>query len=253
MEVLRAVRQEDIALIRNWIAAGKHMNCLNEYKWSALMSAAETGNLEMVRILLDAGCDVNARCKNGWTPLTRAIDFNRVDAVRMLLAAGANVKNALGAASWRGYNEIVQLLLDAGADVDQLSMYGTPLMMAANGSRSATVRLLLDRGANVNVNTKEGWTAYHVIVTKGWIAYHPTRAPGAWEIVGMLLAAGVDTAAKDHSGLTALRMAAKENKRDLVRALLPEEAWSRRGALLRMRYGIRRGEPGYDALGYETD
>ena len=68
--------------------------------------------------------------------------------------------NPLVVACFQGYTEVVQLLIDAGADPDspfeidvageQVKQWGHPLWLAANRGHYEVVKLLLDRGANPN-------------------------------------------------------------------------------------------------------
>lgn len=86
-------------------------------------------NKEVCQFLLDKGADVNIQGGDLGDALRAAIVVNRKEVVRLLLHSGANVnaqggydKSALGVAidlrSSRGNLEIVELLLDRGADVN---------------------------------------------------------------------------------------------------------------------------------------
>ena len=94
--------------------------------------------------------------------------------------------------------EIIRLLLDKGANVNQPSRYKTAVMHAASGGYIELVRLFLARGAEVNVQTDEG-TALMMAVVAG-------RA----EIVKLLLAAGADVKAVHRTGDQSLMMAARQ-------------------------------------------
>ncbi len=65
---------------------------------------------------------------------------------------------ALQTAAGKGHKEIVELLLDRGANVDVNSKgvyYGTVLQAAAGEGYKEIVELLLDRGVDVNVNVED--------------------------------------------------------------------------------------------------
>lgn len=62
-------------------------------------------------------------------------------------------------AACAGHVELVELLLEAGADVDALALNGaTPLMRAIQSSRPSCVDVLLKAGADVNAVNKTGLT-----------------------------------------------------------------------------------------------
>ena len=63
------------------------------------------------------------------------------------------------AISWKPA-DIVRLLLEKGADVNAKDKYGeTALISASLCGFTGTVRLLLDKGADVNAKTNDGHTA----------------------------------------------------------------------------------------------
>ena len=98
---------------------------------SPLMLASLRGHLDLVRKLIDRGADVN---KTGWAPLHYAATSGHVD--------------------------IMELLLENHAYIDAESPNGTtPLMMAALYGTPASVKLLLDAGADAALRNQLGMTA----------------------------------------------------------------------------------------------
>jgi ankyrin repeat protein len=112
-----------------------------------LLYASRDGRLETARVLLDAGADINKTDANGITPLISAIVNNRVDVARLLIEKGADIH----AADWYGRTPLWAAVETRNMDVDNASFVNSinrePLL--------ELIKVLLARGANVNVRTKE--------------------------------------------------------------------------------------------------
>ena len=68
-------------------------------------------------------------------------------------AVNGKIGPALAGASYGGHKEVVQFLLDNGADINIRDENGTtPLMNAVIGEKTEIVKLLLERGANPNLS-----------------------------------------------------------------------------------------------------
>ena len=129
-----------------------------------------------------------------------------------LAAAGPDLRLVDAAA--RQDAATVKQLIDGGADVDTRRADGaTALLWAAHWDDRETVRLLLDAGAAVNVADDYGVTP---------LMRASENASGA--TVDMLLAAGADPNATQASGLTALMIAARTGNIEIVRALMEHDA-----------------------------
>lgn len=134
-------------------------------KESALYSACDGGNPDLVKVLLEHKADVNGRSYDQ-TALYQAVCSNQERTVQLLLEHGAEVnalnyggrETALYVASRRGYTAIVQLLLQSGAIVKITGLRwhgeGSALSGACDSRENvATVRVLLENGADVNGNS----------------------------------------------------------------------------------------------------
>ncbi|SLM41431.1 P-loop containing nucleoside triphosphate hydrolase, partial [Lasallia pustulata] len=107
---------------------------------------------------IDEGADINAQGGRYGNALQAASERGHDQVVRMLLDKGADVNaqggeygNALYAASERGHDQVVRMLLDKGADVNaQGGRYGNALYAASSRGRDQVVRMLLDKGADVD-------------------------------------------------------------------------------------------------------
>jgi ankyrin repeat protein len=66
-------------------------------------------------------------------------------------------------AAREGSLETARLLLDGGADVNQVTQYGwSPLLVATNNRNYRLAQLLVERGADVNLPNKAGWTPLYL-------------------------------------------------------------------------------------------
>jgi ankyrin repeat protein len=148
----------------------QHSTTLNAPLHIAVQKAFRTG----VSLLLDAGALVDIQNLSGATPLHAAVERGDRQTVDLLLKRGADASiklqdgtTILDLAVRRGYENITGLLLDGGAAMDQTStkFCRTPLNVAVGCNKAAIVRLLLDRGADINLPNKgEGgmmWSALH--------------------------------------------------------------------------------------------
>jgi hypothetical protein len=141
----------------------------------------------------------------------------------LLKAVNAGDGNAiLPWAAARGYLEIVELLLDAGADVTATMSTGgitakeeaSALHFAAGGKHIETVELLIDRGADVN--STEG--------TFGESALHGAADENFAEMVALLLANGADPDLQSSIGDTPLHAAARTASIEAAQVLIEHGA-----------------------------
>jgi len=179
--------------------------------------AAEGGYLEMARLLLEqGGADVAVSDEGDWLPLGAAARQGHREVVELLMDAGADLETGylgwtpLNVAANSGHVDVVRYLLDKGADMEHRSESGwTPLKSAACNGHTATVTLLLQRGADVRAAADRGWTALHSAANSGH-----------GDIVQLLIDHGADPALPTMDGWTPLTLAADKGKTDAVRALL---------------------------------
>lgn len=121
----------------------------------------ETDILEKALIvLLEHGADINAEDRYGCTALTVAARESFTENVELLLKFGADITCDDGRSlMYAQYPETVQILLDAGMDVNHVARDGkTALSCHCPYSEGDMVELLLSRGADVNLGESEGNT-----------------------------------------------------------------------------------------------
>ena len=163
--------------VRLLIEAGANVNIRDNNGRSALMQAVDHARTEVVELLLAAKAEVDARSNSGDTALLSVAarscpTAEHISIVKFLLAAGANInarrpgsfcaQTALMFASMRGCTELVDLLLQAGADVNAAPECGggTALIYASINGYEEIVKLLLKAGADINAKFIGGMTVF---------------------------------------------------------------------------------------------
>jgi ankyrin repeat protein len=180
----------------------------------ALVEAAREGDLGRVRLFLDLGTNPDRAVAHG-SPLAHAARGGHLEVVELLLQRGADVEGGnglspLAAAAWKGQDEIVRLLLSRGANIEaDAGGPGTALFQASGQGHGSTVRLLLDHGAAVDAKTDRRATPLLVAASSG---HH--------QIVVQLIEAGADLNCTDRSGDTALHHAAHKGFATIIQSLI---------------------------------
>lgn len=129
--LLRGVMSNSIWEVRESLKRGAEVNEFTLYRGMRtlpIIEAARLGSVYIARELIDAGADVNISKLNGESAIGIAADSNNL--------------------------EMAKLLLENGADANQIAHHGlTPLSQAET---SEMIELLLKHGANPNIPDKDG-------------------------------------------------------------------------------------------------
>lgn len=130
----------------------------------SLHSAALAGDVKWVKKHLDAGADING-LDRGELPLCLALARYSWDVARFLLKKRPDVNKrqenrnmALHEAAGAGAdNALLMALLDLGAEVDAVGCWRlTPLCWAARAGHEEVARFLMQKGADVGYQAKDG-------------------------------------------------------------------------------------------------
>lgn len=131
----------------------------------ALNYAIQQNNTAMMQLLVEAGADINDEFA-GLTMIGQAAWMGKTKAALWLIERGAKIeargrldRTALQNAAYANDIQIINTLLDRGANIEASNIDGTPLIWAANAGSVEAVRLLVERGANVYAVTRSGLTA----------------------------------------------------------------------------------------------
>lgn len=162
---------------------------------SPLWYAASNGHDEVAGLLLEYGADLRANDMDDrtqrwtaannelmvWTPLQWVARYGRVAIWTALYLAAVYGRAATPQLLWMGqtskadhfisqmadgrHEAMLRILLEKGADVDTKGRGGqTALHPAARYGHEKVVRLLLEKGADINAKDENGQTALHMVV-----------------------------------------------------------------------------------------
>lgn len=224
-----ALPTEEIAILRAWIDQGADFRIQVQEeappkpvdpKLASLITAVRSGDTKSVEAQVAANPElVKAQDRAGATPLHHAAGFGNLATMKFLLDKGAdpNARNKRKSPPlfWALHDEAkVRLLLSRGADVNLASADGrTAIYQAASMANAVPVlRLLIEKGANVNAKTITGMT--------------PLIAASRMNVEAAKVLADnkADVKAKNAAGGTALMAAAQAGRAQTVRLLLDRGA-----------------------------
>lgn len=186
---------------------------------------------------------VNVRSEKGFSPVLIAQYHHKADCLAVLLAAGpildiwdaasvgatarvAELLDAdpklvnsysgdgffpLGLAAFFGHAETVRLLLQRGADVAQVAtnpMHIQAIHAAVAGRSREAVELIVEAGAPINAKQHKGWTALHEVVNKKDL-----------DLARYFLAHGADPKVQNDEGKSAIGLAADQGSTDILKLL----------------------------------
>lgn len=156
-----AVEGGELDTVRTLLAQGAAPDTPDRHGLTALVRATRGGNLDIVSALLAAGASPNQNdgFVNGWTPMMHAIHKSQPKVVDLLIEAGADVNGrapngctALMFAAGEGQLDVVKVLLDKGADPRAETLeHTTALTNAVAGGHTEIVRLLMTRAPDLKL------------------------------------------------------------------------------------------------------
>jgi ankyrin repeat protein len=220
-----ASQRNAAGIIRVLLANGADINKQGPMEYTALHYAAQSGSTEAVRLLLEAGAEIDVLAMSEQTPLHKAIRAGRVDAVRLLVEAGADVNATSGVSTNMFRNasplilaldrepvdiEIIKILLQAGADADEVDYFKGRLFGIAVETGPGFAEFLIKVNVDVLGPARDGRTLLHISAEKGQV-----------ELTQFLLSSGADVNAKGGSwGRSPLHLAALHGQTEIAMLLL---------------------------------
>lgn len=121
----------------------------------------------------------------------------------------ANLDADFHQACLKGDTHAAERLLTEGADINCVRGDMPAILLAANGEHWETLRMLIEKGAEVNCKNRHGWSPLHIAAQKG----HE-------ESIKKLQEANAFVNRRDAAGDTALYIAAQANQIGAVQLLL---------------------------------
>jgi len=283
-----AVKQDSLEIVKLLIKNGADINA--EGGWSEetpLHIAAEQGNKEIVEYLIESSAYLNPMAHFD-TPLTLALKEGHLEVVKLLINKGAEVnvgrKDPLSYAKGKGYSEIASLIEKHGGvifkieadfffavksgEIEQVGnilkehpqlinsiiySFGTPIFEAIRNGKIEMVRLLVSKGAKINILNSRGQAPIHYAADRGekeileilienganiniqttkrlrtYIGCTPLHwavLKGNKEIIDILLRNGADINIQTaYPEYTPLHLAVKSGNKDIVMFLLSKGA-----------------------------
>lgn len=175
--------------------------------------------------MLSAGMDINIKNSLGYTPLHKAVSIQSFAYIKILLENGADIESEDDTECLRplhiacegfdiesgnktlgegGYLDIIQMLLDRGAQIDcRSNILVTPCMFAAANGFTKCLNLMLQNGANVNAQDHKGYSVIH-------------HAEYYFDCADLLLKYGADINIQNKHGQTPLHVACNHAQYDGV-------------------------------------
>jgi len=146
---------------RDLLAKSGDTNKKTDLNWqdkqgkSPLFYAVEYGHADLVQLFLDRGADVQLESNNGWTVLHSAVNSNKPDILKLILNHNnvdhksiidyqdKSKRTALHIAAFKSQPELVEVLINKGADIKLMDSAGLqPVALAKKAGRRRSKELL---------------------------------------------------------------------------------------------------------------
>lgn len=210
-EVLRAFRAKDWVLLQELAASGVDINSFDDSGLTALMCAARDDDASVVQAIIESGADINLRSA------TEIGDNDGNDAPKLGERTPQHGnwktegKTALFHAAELGRLEIVEALVEAGADLDLDDRQGdTPLLVAATSGHVSVVAHLIG-----SVSADRRTALADAVLEAAFLGGHAEAAELAIEA-----GASSEAVMGDGTSMTPLYAAAVRGHSELVKVLL---------------------------------
>jgi ankyrin repeat protein len=233
--LLFAAREGATNAARALADAGANVDLADPDGITPLSMAIINGHYDLAAMLIDKGANVNGADRVGRTPLFFATDMHTLEWLfsRPVPKASGELDSP----------DIVARLLDRGANVNArltgrpfilhhnatgnrtLTEGSTAFMKAATTSDLVLAKVLLERGADPNIRTKNNTTAVMAAAGLNWVDISSLGTENdSIDIIGLCLDRGADINAVNDLGETAMHGAAQRGADKVVQFLFDRGA-----------------------------
>ena len=227
-----AAREGDLESARLLLDAGADINQTTEYGWTALLTATNNRHYVLGKYLMDRGADVNKANKGAWTPLYLATDNRNIEGgdypvpkpdmdhlryIELLLEHGADPNARAKDNTLTRTIFTMQWFFEDGC---------TPFVRAAQSSDTELMQLLLDWGADPFIPTAFGDTALTAAGGIGWVegvTYERSQKENL-DAIKMLVYLGLPVNGANRDGRTALMGTAMKGRNEALQFLVAHGA-----------------------------
>jgi len=204
-----AIKNGNLAQVKQFLQQDSSLAKTSDKKnRTAILFAVYAKHKDIAELLIASGVEPN---------IFEAAATGRVDRVRELLKQQPELIRAYSPDGWTALHlnfndlEMAKLLIDSGADLNVNSknkLHATPLQGAAASNWIELAKLYLSRGANVNCRSEEGGSPLHEAAGNGFI-----------EFARLLIDNGADVNQRDDNGKTPLTLALEYKKPEIAKLL----------------------------------
>jgi len=227
-----AAREGDLESAKLLVDAGADVNQTTEYGWTPLLTATNNRHYQLGKYLLEHGANVNKTNKGNWAPLYLATDNRNIEGgdypvpkpdmdhleyIKLLLEHGADPNARAKDNTLTRTIFTMQWFFEDGC---------TPFVRAAQSSDTELMQLLLDWGADPFIPTAFGDTALTAAGGIGWVegvTYERSQKENL-EAIKMLVYLGLDVNGANKDGRTALMGTAMKGRNEALQFLVDHGA-----------------------------
>jgi len=166
------IRIGKLQILRRIISAGIRIRPKEKNNYSHLMFASTKNNLPVIKLLIKSGADINAYTRNGDTPLSEALRSNKTKIAEYILR---NKIITINLHNWQGFTplmiavlkdnyKLAYMLIEAGANLNLQSknkenLKCTALIISIKNGNQKVASLLVKKGADATIPDAKNWTA----------------------------------------------------------------------------------------------